>query len=68
VGQCHGSTSDEEQFAPSLLLLTRGDHSWWRTNALFFFGYGERRFLQGVLGKTSVFNVVFCGEVVVIWW
>jgi hypothetical protein len=35
---------------------------------IIFFGYGERRFLQGVLEKTSVLNVAFCGEIVVIWW
>jgi len=33
-----------------------------------FFWRGRRVILQGVLGKTGVFSVVFCGEVVVSCW
>jgi hypothetical protein len=34
-----------------------------------FLGHGGGTFLQGVLGKSDVFVMVFCGEVVVIlWW
>jgi hypothetical protein len=37
-------------------------------NVLTFFCCGEKAFLQGVFEKTGVFDVVFCGEVVVIRW
>ena len=35
---------------------------------LIFFGCGDGAFLQGVFGKSGVFVMVFCGEVVVILW
>src|SRR5258708_22054270 len=68
TGQCHGSTSDVQQFAPSPLLLTRGNPTLRWTKALTFFAVVESRFYRGFLRKDAFLVWCFCGEVVVVWW